>query len=147
MAYNLIPCDRQQPFLLPPSLEDWLPEDHLARFVLDVVDELDLGAFYRRRREDGWGRAAYDPKMMVALLLYAYCTGVRSSRQIERRLAEDLAFRFIAANRCPDHATVARFRADHAELLEGLFTQALRLCVEAGLVRVGIHRAASNVAL
>ncbi len=138
MAYNLVPCDRQQPFLLPPSLEDWLPQDHLARFVIDVVEELDLDGFYRRRREDGWGRAAYDPKMTVALLLYAYCTGVRSSRQIERRLREDVAFRFIAANHCPDHATVARFRSEHGTVLEGLFVQALRLCVEAGLVRVGM---------
>jgi transposase len=152
VAYNLIPCDRQQPFLLPPSLEDWLPADHLARFVIDVVEELDLEAFYRRRREDGWGRAAYDPKMMVALLLYAYCTGVRSSRQIERRLQEDVAFRFIAANRCPDHATVARFRADHGTLLEGLFVQALRLCARAGLIRVGMvaldgKRVAANAAM
>jgi transposase len=138
VAYNLVPCDREQRFLLPPSLEDWLPADHLARFIIDVVDQLDLEAFYRKRRADGWGRAAYDPKMMVGLLLYAYCTGVRSSRQIERRCTEDIAFRFIAANRCPDHATVARFRADHGKLLAGLFVQALRLCAEAGLVRVGM---------
>lgn len=138
MAYNLIPCDREQQFLLPPSLEDWLPQDHLARFVIDIIDQLDLDAFYVKRRADGWGRAAYDPKMMVALLVYAYCTGVRSSRGIERRLREDIAFRFIAANRCPDHATVARFRAEHGKLLAGLFVQALRLCAEAGLVRVGM---------
>lgn len=138
MAYNLIRCDRDQQFLLPPSVNDWLPEDHLARFVIDVVDQLDLAAFYLRRRQDGWGRAAYNPTMMVALLLYAYCCGVRSSREIERRLHEDVAFRFIAANECPDHATVARFRAEHDTLLAGLFVQALRLCVEAGLVRVGL---------
>jgi len=138
VAYNLIPCDREQQFLLPPTLDEWLPEDHLARFVIDVVEELDLAPFYGRRREDGWGRAAYSPKMMVALLLYAYCTGVRSSREIERRCNEDIAFRFVAANTCPDHATVARFRADHGELLAGLFVQALRLCAEAGLVRVGM---------
>jgi len=138
LAYNLISRDRNQPFLLPPSLEDWLPQDHLVRFILDVVDRFDLAAFYRRRREDGWGRAAYDPTMMVALLLYAYCVGVRSSREIERRCKEDIAFRFIAANQCPDHATIARFRADHDELLAGLFTRALALCAEAGLVRVGL---------
>jgi len=138
VAYNLIPCDREQQFLLPPSLEDWLPQGHLARFVIDVVAQLDLGAFYRRHRVDGWGRAAYDPKMMVALLVYAYCTGVRSSREIERRCREDIAFRFIAANRCPDHATVARFRSGNGEPLAGLFVQALRLCAEAGLVRVGM---------
>ncbi len=138
MAYNLISRDRNQPFLLPPSLDDWLPQDHLARFIVDVVDRLDLAAFYRRRREDGWGRAAYDPKMMVALLLYAYCVGARSSREIERRCKEDIAFRFIAANTCPDHATIARFRADHDELLAGLFVQALRICAEAGLVKIGL---------
>ncbi len=136
MAYNLIPYDRQQQFLLPPSLEDWLPHDHLVRFVIDVVGQLDLAPFYRRHRADGWGRAAYDPKMMVALLVYAYCTGVRSSREIERRCREDIAFRFIAANRCPDHATVARFRSENGEPLAGLFIQALQLCAEAGLVRV-----------
>src|SRR6266705_167957 len=123
---------------MPPSLRDWLPQDHLAWFVLDAVEQMDLAPFYAFYRQDGWGRAAYDPKMMVALLLYAYCTGVRSSRQIERRLREDVAFRFIAANHCPDHATVARFRADHGTLLEGLFVQALRLCAQAGLVRVGM---------
>lgn len=138
MAYNLIACDRNQQFLLPPSVDDWLPQGHLARFVVEVVDQLDLAAFYRRRREDGWGRAAYDPKMMVALLLYAYASGVRSAREIEKRCREDIAFRFITANECPDHATVARFRAEHAKLLEGLFIQGLRLCAEAGLVRVGL---------
>jgi transposase len=99
------------------------PQDHLARFVVDLVGRLDLTAFYRRRREDGWGRAAYDLAMMVTLLLYAYCIGVRFSREIERRCREDIAFRFIAANCCRNHATIARFRADHDELLAGLFVQ------------------------
>lgn len=138
MAHNFIACDRDQQFLLPPSLNDWLPEGHLARFIVGVMEQLDLTAFYKRRRNDGWGRPAFDPKMMVALLLYAYCTGVRSSRQIERRCTEDIAFRFIAANECPDHATIARFRQDNDKALAALFTQALRLCVEAGLVKVGV---------
>lgn len=138
MAYNLIPCDRDQPFLMPPSLKDWLPERHLARFMCEVVEQLELSAFYRRRREDGWGRAAYHPKMMVALLLYSYAIGCRSSRAIERRCVEDIAYRYICANECPDHATIARFRAEHQSLISQLFTQALRLCVEAGLVRVGL---------
>jgi transposase len=98
VGYNFISCDREQQFLMPPSLNEWLPNDHLARFVVDMVDVLDLSAFYARRRADGWGRAAYDPKMMVALLIYAYSTGTRSSRKIETRLIEDVAFRFIAAN-------------------------------------------------
>lgn len=138
MAYNLIPCDRDQQFLMPPSLDDWLPKDHLARFVVDVVAMLDLSRFYARRREDGWGRAAYDPKMMVALLIYAYATGTRSSRKIEARLTEDIAFRFIAANESPDHATIARFAKDHEEELADLFDQVLRLAAEVGLVKVGL---------
>lgn len=120
--------------LMPPSLREWLPEDHLAWFVLDVVADLDLSAFYRGRREDGWGRAAYDPEMMVAVALYAYATNVRSSRAIERRLIEDIAFRVIAANNRPDHATIARFRNTYAEALNGLFGQILGLCVRADLV-------------
>ena len=138
MAYNLIACDRSQQFLLPPSLDEWLPQGHLARFIVEVVEQLDLAAFYRSRRDDGWGRAAYDPKMMVALLLYAYASGVRSARAIERRCKEDIAFRFITANQCPDHATIARFRANDPGLLADLFVQGLRLCAEAGLVKVGL---------
>lgn len=138
MGYNFIPCDRDQQFLMPPSLNEWLPKDHLARFVVAVVDTLDLAAFYARRRADGWGRAAYDPKMMVALLIYAYATGTRSSRKIEARLIEDVAFRFIAANESPDHATVARFARDHEEELADLFDQVLRLAAEVGLVKVGL---------
>ena len=121
MAYNFVPCDRNQSFLMPPSLDDWLPKDHLVRFVIAVVETLDLPAFYARRRVDGWGRAAYDPKMMVALLIYAYATGARSSRLIERRCVEDIAFRFITANECPDHATIARFARDHDQALADLF--------------------------
>lgn len=138
MAYNFVPCDRNQPFLLPPSLDDWLPKDHLARFVVAVVETLDLSAFYARRRADGWGRAAYDPKMMVALLIYAYATGARSSRLIERRCTEDIAFRFIATNEAPDHATIARFAKDHEAELAELFDQVLRLAAEVGLVKVGL---------
>lgn len=138
MAYNFVPCDRDQPFLLPPSLDEWLPKDHLARFVIAIVDTFDLSEFYARRRADGWGRAAYDPKMMVALLIYAYATGARSSRLIERRCIEDIAFRFISANEAPDHATIARFVTDHEQELAELFDQALRLAAEVGLVRVGL---------
>jgi transposase len=138
VGYNLIPCDREQQFLMPPSLDEWLPDDHLARFVVEMVDMLDLSAFYAQRRADGWGRAAYDPKMMVALLIYAYATGTRSSRKIEARLIEDVAFRFIAANETPDHATVARFTKDHEDELADLFDQVLRLAAEVGLVKVGL---------
>src|ERR687897_219460 len=85
MAQNFIACDREQELLLPPSLREWLPEEHLAWFVLDAVAEMDVGAFYASYRDDGWGRAAHDPAMMVALLVYAYAIGERSSRGIERR--------------------------------------------------------------
>src|SRR6266545_3476045 len=123
---------------MPPSLDEWLPKDHLARFVIAVVDTLDLSAFYARRRADGWGRAAYDPKMMVALLIYAYATGARSSRLIERRCVEDVAFRFISVNETPDHATIARFVCDHEQELADLFDQVLRVAAEVGLLRVGL---------
>lgn len=137
MAHNLIPCDRDQALLMPPDLREWLPPDHLAWFVIDAVSELDLSAFYASYRDDGHGRAAHDPEMMVALSLYAYATGTRSSRQIERRCAEDVAYRVIAANQIPDHATIARFRVRHQQALAALFTQVLGLCAEAGLVAVG----------
>ena len=107
MAQNFIAADREQVLLLPPDLREWLPADHLARFVIDAVEELDLAAFYGAYRRDGWGRPAYDPALMVALMLYAYAKGVRSSREIERRCVEDVAFRVIAANLAPDHATIA----------------------------------------
>ncbi len=138
MSQNFIDCDRGQELLLPPSLRDWLPNDHLAWFVLDAVDEIDLSAFYAAYREDGWGRAAFEPQMMVALLLYAYAVGERSSRGIERRCREDVAFRVITANHIPDHATIARFRARHEQALAGTFTQVLALCAKAGLVSVGL---------
>jgi hypothetical protein len=101
MAHNFLRGDRDQPFLLPPDLRDWLPDGHLAWFILDVVDQLDLQPFYRAYRDDGHGHPAYDPKLLLGVLLYAYCVGVRSSRQIERRLNEDLAFRVLAANQAP----------------------------------------------
>ena len=138
MAFNFVACDRDQELLLPPSLREWLAEDHLAWFVVDAVDAIDLGAFYAEYRGDGWGRAAFDPKMMVALLLYAYAVGERSSRQIERRCREDVAFRVICANRIPDHATIARFRVRHEQTLAATFSQVLVLCARAGLVSVGV---------
>jgi transposase len=138
MAQNFIAADRDQVFLMPPDLRGWLPGGHLARFVIDAVGELDLAAFYARYRRDGWGRPAYDPALMVALMLYAYAKGVRSSREIERRCVEDVAFRVIAANLAPDHATIARFRAAHEHALGELFGQVLGLCARAGLVRAGV---------
>jgi transposase len=138
VARNFLLCDRDQELLLPPSLREWLPEDHLAWFVLDAVEEMDLSAFYGAYREDGWGRAAFEPQMMVALLLYSYAVGERSSRGIERRCREDIAFRVITANQIPDHATIARFRARHEQALADTFVQVLALCAKAGLVSVGV---------
>jgi len=123
---------------LPPSLREWLPEGHLAWFVIDAVGELDLGAFYAAYRADGHGRAAHDPAMMVALLLYVYAIGERSSRRIERRCLEDVATRVICANQAPGHTTIARFRQRHETALAGLFGEVLALCAEAGLVEVGV---------
>jgi transposase len=138
VAQNFLPCDRDQELLLPPSLREWLPQDHLAWFVLEAVGELDLDAFYAAYRSDGWGAAAHDPQMMVALLVYAYSIGVRSARGIERRCSEDVAFRVITANQAPDHATIARFRARHEQAISELFSGVLSLCARAGLVKVGI---------
>jgi transposase len=138
MAQNFIACDREQELLLPPSLREWLPEDHLAWFVLDAVDAMDLRSFLAGYREDGWGRAAHDPAMMVALLVYAYAIGERSSRRIERRCHEDVAVRVITANQAPDHTTIARFRQRHERPLGELFGDVLELCAEAGLVHVEV---------
>ena len=136
MAQNFLSCDREQDFLMAPSVREWLPAGHLAWWVLEVVERLDLGAFYGVYRADGSGRPAHDPGMMVALLLYAYCVGERSSRRIERRCVEDVAFRVIAANRAPDHTTIAGFAATCRRLAE-LFVQVLALCQKAGMVKVG----------
>jgi transposase len=138
MPQNFIGCDREQELLLPPSLREWLPEGHLAWFVIDAVAEMDLSAFYAAYRADGHGRAAHDPAMMVALLLYCYAIGERSSRRIERRCVEDVATRVITANQAPDHCTIARFRQRHEGALAGLFGDVLALCADAGLVQAGM---------
>jgi transposase len=138
MAYNFLPHDGDQGFLLPPDMREWLPADHLAWFVLEVVDQLDLGPFLAAYRADGHGRAAYEPRMLLAVLLYGYCTGVRSSRQLERRCHQDIAFRVLSGNSTPDHVTFARFRVRHQQALAGFLVQSLRLCAAAGLVRLGL---------
>jgi transposase len=137
MAENFIECDREQLLLMSPSLREWLPENHLAWFVIDAVGDMDLSAFYGRYRQDGWGRAAYDPAMMVAIVLYAYAKEQRSSRGIERACVEDVAYRVIASNLAPDHVTINRFRGEHSEALAGLFGSVLGLCARAGMVKVG----------
>ena len=138
MPQNFIGCDREQELLLPPNLREWLPSEHLAWLVLDAVEEMDLSAFYASYRHDGHGRAAHEPAMMVALLLYAYCKGQRSSRVIERECTDDVAYRVIAANQRPDHTTIARFRRRHEDSLARLFGEVLAICAQAGLVSVGV---------
>ena len=138
MGQNFISDTVNQTLLFPPSLHDWLPEGHLARFLLDVVSALDLSAIYKSYQDkDGRGQAAYAPEMMVRLLLYGYARGVYSSRKIQTRTFEDVAFRYLSGDQHPDHATIAEFRKRHLEALSGLFTQALLLCSEAGLVKLG----------
>lgn len=138
VGYNFRVWDREQLMLLPPRVDEWLADDHLALFIVDVVDQFDLDAFFAAYRDDGWGRSAYHPQMMVSLLVYAYCLGVLSSRQIEKACRDDLAFRVICANQVPDHTTICRFRQTFEQELKGLFVQTLALCAEAGLAEVGM---------
>jgi transposase len=138
MGPKFIGVDRDQVFLMPPSVRDWVPEGHLVWTVLDVVAELDLSAFYADYRVDGHGRPAYEPSMMVALLLYAYARGNRSSRGIERACVEDVAYRVVAGNLAPDHSTIAEFRCRHARALGEVFSGVLGLCARVGLASVGV---------
>jgi len=138
MGQNFFPDTINQTLMFPPSLHDWLPDGHLARFLVDVVAALDLSAIYASYAEkDGRGQAAYAPEVMVRLLLYGYATGICSSRKIQTRTFEDVAFRYLSGDQHPDHATIAEFRKRHLDALSGLFTQALLLCSEAGLVKLG----------
>jgi transposase len=131
------PYDLDQRLLLPPDLREWLPEGHLALFISDVVDELDLSAIFQAYEAEGRGQPPYHPAMMVKLLLYAYCIGKPSSRRIERATYEDVAFRVLAADQHPDHDSLAEFRKRHLDALAGLFVESLRLCQAAGLVKLG----------
>lgn len=131
------PWAPRQAQLLPPSPLEWLPEGHLAYFILDVVEELDLSAVYAHYERQLKGQPPYHPRMMVALLVYGYCVGVASSRKLERRCEEDVAFRVLAAGQRPDHVCISEFRRIHLEALAGLFLQVLKLCQKAGLVRLG----------
>ena len=123
---------RDQLFLLPVSMRDWLDDGHLAFYVIAVIARMDTSGVHRRPGGCA-GRPPYQPEMMVALLLYAYCCGVRSSRRIEEHCRTDAAFRVICGGLVPDHATIARFVVDHEQALEGLFVEGVRLCAAAGL--------------
>jgi transposase len=137
MPQNFLYPQRDQPLLMPADMREWLPEDDLVFVVLDAVAALDLGEFRRWYRADGHGRAAFDPEMMVALLLYGYCQGERSSRVTGQRCVRDVAYRVIAGGLRPDHATIARFRVRHEKALGGLFSQVLRLLAAEGMVSLG----------
>ena len=136
MSKTFRPYDPEQQLLLPAALQEWLPPDHLAYFLSDVVDQLELSAITDRYEEQRGG-PPYHPRMMVKVLLYGYCTGVASSRRMAQRLHEDIAFRVLAANNTPDFRTISDFRKDHLEALSGLFLQVLELCQRAGLVKLG----------
>jgi transposase len=138
MALNFVGCDRGQLLLMPPSLTEWLPENHLVWTVLGAVDQMDLGRFNEAYRLGAAGRAPFDPAMMVALLLYSYAWGNRSSRGIERACWEDVAYKVITSMRMPDHSTIAEFRRRHEAEIAELFDDVLGLCREAGLVSVGV---------
>jgi transposase len=137
MSKQYRPYEPDQRLLLPPNLDEWLPEDHMARFVRDVVGELDLGEITRYYEREDRGFPPYHPRMMTQILFYAYVVGVPSSRRVERKLQEDVAFRFLAAGNQPDFRTIAEFRRRHLESLAKLFVQVLQLCQEAGLVKLG----------
>jgi transposase len=138
MARNYLPYTLDQRLLLPPDMREWLPEGHLALFIADIVSELDLSAIEGvYEAKDDRGRAGFNPRMMVALLLYAYCVGKPSSRKIERATYEDVAFRVLSGDQHPDHDCIASFRKEHLAALAELFTQGLKLCREAGLVKLG----------
>ena len=137
MPQNFVYPQRDQPLLLPVDMREWLSEDDLVFVVLDAVAALDLGEFRCRYRADGHGLAASGPEMVVALLLYGYCQGERSSRVIEKRCVRDVGYRLIAGGLRPDHATIARFRVRHEAALGGLFSQVLRLLAAEGMVSLG----------
>jgi transposase len=133
VAYNFHPVDRNQELLLPVNMKEWLGRDHFVHFVVDLVDQLDLAEFLAAYRLDGKGRAAYDPAMMVALFIYAYCDGERSSRRIEEHCRTDAAYRLVTGGLVPDHSTIARFRDKHEKAFAAVFVPVLGICLQAGL--------------
>ena len=137
MSKTYLPYEPDQQLLLPAALQEWLPDDHLAYFISDVVDQLDMSKVTARYERERRGGPPYHPRMMVKVLLYGYCVGVASSRRIAQRLHEDIAFRVLAANNTPDFRTISDFRKDNLDALSGLFVQVLALCQQSGLVKLG----------
>lgn len=138
MALKYRPVDRDQLFLVPPDMRDWLPADHLAWFILEVVQQLDTRALHVKSKRGGTGREGYDPELLLGVWVYASARGISSSRQIERACSEDVAFRVLCAQDVPDHTVLARFRQRHQDAMTGLFAQVLALCVRQGLGRFGV---------
>lgn len=138
MNYNFYPVERNQMYLMPPSISDWLPQDSFAWYILDAVEEMNLNKIYEKHRKDGKGATAYNPKIMTALLLYSYCNGERSSRVIEELCKQNISYRVVTANQIPDHSTIARFRQENLKELDNLFTDVLAICSNAGIVKVGL---------
>ena len=126
-----------QDLLLPPSLRDWLPENHLVYFVSDLVDQLDLSAIEAHYEDELRGQPPYDPRLMTKLLIYAYCVGVFSSRKIQKRWMEDVSFKVLVAGNEPDFRTISDFRKIHLKALEELFEQVLKITLEAGMMKLG----------
>ena len=137
MSKTYLPYEPDQQLLLPAALQEWLPDDHLAYFISDVVEQLDISEVTARYERERRGGPPYHPRMMVKVLLYGYCVGVSSSRRIAQRLHEDIAFRVLAANNTPDFRTISDFRKDNLDALSGLFVQVLALCQQSGLVKLG----------
>ena len=137
MAKHYREYQPDQMFLLPPSLREWLPEDHLAYFVSDLVDDLDLSEIETVYEDEDRGQPPYHPRMMVKVLIYAYCTGVFASRRIEKRLVEDVGFRMLAAGNTPNFRTLSDFRKLHRNAVQGVFEQVLRLALKAGAMKLG----------
>ena len=143
MSKTYLPYDPDQQLLLPAALQEWMPQDHLAYFISDVVDQLDLSAITARDEDEKRGGPPYHPRMMVKVLLYGYCTGVASSRRMAQRLREDIAFRVLAANNTPYFRTVSDFRKDHLEALADLFLQMLELCCQGCRQNIPVGRSKS----
>src|SRR5688572_13045322 len=137
MPTSFLPYEPEQDFLLPPSVSDWLPENHLGYFVSEIIDRLDLEKFYARYEGDGRRNQPYDPAMLVKVLVYGYATGVFSSRKMARKLYEDVAFRILGAGNFPSHRTICDFRLRHLPELKELFVQVAQLARELGLVKLG----------
>ena len=138
VAKGYRPVDRDQRFLMPPDMREWLSADHPVWLVIAAIGQIDTSAFHRHRRTGGVGRAGYHPDMLLTLLVWAWAQGVRSSRRIERSCGQDVAFRVICAGDVPDHVTISRFRAETAAAMESLFEQVLVLCAELGMGRLGV---------